>query len=192
MNKEEKICPVERAGMLESKIRRWLQNPHKILKPYIRPGMTTLDMGCGPGFFTLEMAKLTGSSGKVYAVDLQQGMLELLKNKIAQISAANNVVLHKCTENSIGVPDKLDFILAFYMVHEIKDKDNFFKEASELLKPNGLFLLIEPVFHVTAGDFAAMISKAESVGLVRIKKPNLFLSRAAVFKKDNRKNKYSV
>ncbi len=49
---------LEDASALESPFRRLLQNPGRILKKYIRQGMTVLDLGCGPGFFTLEIAKL--------------------------------------------------------------------------------------------------------------------------------------
>lgn len=74
-----RVCPVEKAGGLDNSIRRFLQNPEKILKPHINPGMTVLDMGCGPGFFTIEIAKLLNGSGKVIAADLQAGMLEIVR-----------------------------------------------------------------------------------------------------------------
>ncbi len=74
------ICPVENAGMLDNSIRNFLQNPEKILKPYLQTGMVALDVGCGPGFFSLQMAEMVGESGKVIAADLQQGMLEKLQS----------------------------------------------------------------------------------------------------------------
>ncbi len=52
----ERVCPVALSGSLDNSIRRWLQNPKKILSPYIKEGMTVLDVGCGPGFFSIEMA----------------------------------------------------------------------------------------------------------------------------------------
>jgi ubiquinone/menaquinone biosynthesis C-methylase UbiE len=73
---KNRVCPVSLAGGLDNKIRRWLQNPRKILAPYIQEGMTVLDIGCGPGFFSIEMAQLVGKSGKVFAADLQEGMLQ--------------------------------------------------------------------------------------------------------------------
>jgi len=54
--KSGRVCPVERAGSLDNKIRRWLRNPQKILGPYIDEGMTVLDIGCGPGLFTADFA----------------------------------------------------------------------------------------------------------------------------------------
>ncbi|MBE0646437.1 MAG: methyltransferase domain-containing protein [Bacteroidales bacterium] len=80
--KDPYICPVELSGSLDNRARRWLQNPSKILAPYINPGVKILDIGCGPGFFTLEMARLTGSGGAVVAADLQQEMLEKVRQKI--------------------------------------------------------------------------------------------------------------
>ena len=56
-------CPVEMAGSLDFRLRRQFQNPQKILAPYIREGMTALDMGCGPGFFSIDMAQMVGKSG---------------------------------------------------------------------------------------------------------------------------------
>jgi 2-polyprenyl-3-methyl-5-hydroxy-6-metoxy-1,4-benzoquinol methylase len=56
-----RVCPVERAASLDNRIRRWLQNPQKILRPYIEKGMTVLDIGCGPGFFSIDMAQLVAN-----------------------------------------------------------------------------------------------------------------------------------
>jgi ubiquinone/menaquinone biosynthesis C-methylase UbiE len=63
------VCPSRFAGSLDNSFRRWLQNPQKILKPYIKEGMTVLDLGCGPGVFTLELASLVHESGKVYIIE---------------------------------------------------------------------------------------------------------------------------
>ena len=70
------VCPSRHAGSLDNSFRRWLQNPQKILAPYIKEGMTVLDVGCGPGFFSVEIAKMVGKNGKVISADLQDGMLE--------------------------------------------------------------------------------------------------------------------
>ena len=139
MKKEETpyVCPAEFAGSLDNSFRRWLQNPQKILKPYIKQGMSVLDLGCGPGVFTVEIAKLVGESGKVVAADLQDGMLKIVAGKITGTTLEKRVVLHKCQENSIGLDEKMDFILAFWMVHEVPDHDRLFEELKSILKPGG-------------------------------------------------------
>ena len=81
------VCPVKRASSLDNRIRRWIQNPQKILSAYIKEGMTVLDVGCGPGFFSIDMAQMVGESGSVIAADLQEGMLEKLR-------APNKMTLH--------------------------------------------------------------------------------------------------
>ena len=74
-NYKSKVCSVESAGALDIQLRKLIQNPGKILKPFIKEGMTVMDLGCGPGFFTIEMARMVGKNGNVTAVDLQEGML---------------------------------------------------------------------------------------------------------------------
>jgi len=56
-DKDPYVCPAEFAGSLDNSFRRWLHNPQKILKPYIKEGMTVLDLGCGPGVFTVLLSK---------------------------------------------------------------------------------------------------------------------------------------
>jgi len=69
----ERICPVGQAWSLDNRLRRWLQDPRRILAPHVREGMTALDLGCGPGFFTLDLAWLVGPAGRVIASDLEPG-----------------------------------------------------------------------------------------------------------------------
>jgi len=144
-----RICPVEMAGSLDLKIRRWVQNPKKILKHYIQEGMHVLELGCGPGFFTIDIAQMIGKKGKVIAVDLQEGMLQKVRDKIKGTKLEKRIILHKCDENKIGISKKVDFILLFYMVHEVRDKESLFTEIESILKPNGKILIVEPPFHVS-------------------------------------------
>ena len=183
-NDKNRVCPVELADSLDSKIRRWLQNPHKILTPYIKEGMTVLDVGCGPGFFSVEMAKMVGSNGKVIAIDLQEGMLQKLFNKIKGTELEKRIKLSKCEQNKINVTEKVDFILTFYMVHEVPDKNSFFKQLHNTLSDKGLFLLVEPkLFHVSRKEFESTIKLAENNGFERYQGPSLFASWSAILKK---------
>jgi ubiquinone/menaquinone biosynthesis C-methylase UbiE len=176
-----RVCPVELANSLDSKIRRWLQNPQKILSPYVKEGMKALDVGCGPGFFSVELAKMVGANGKVYAADLQEGMLQKLKNKIRGTSLEKIIQPIKCEKDDIVVPEKVDFILAFYMVHEVPDKDRLFATLKNFLNEKGEFLIVEPkLFHVSKKEFAFTISKAEAVGFKSAEGPKLPFSFSSV------------
>lgn len=181
MNIEDKsVCPVEIAGGLDNEIRRFLQNPKKILAPYIRKGMTVLDLGCGPGFFTIEIGRMLHNSGKVIAADLQQGMLNKVKAKIEGTILEQNIQLHKCQPDSIGLTEKVDFILAFFMVHEVPDHDKLFSEVKTMLKPGGRMLIIEPNFHVSKKSFNTMIDKIRDHNLTEINQPKHFLCRSVL------------
>jgi ubiquinone/menaquinone biosynthesis C-methylase UbiE len=172
------VCPAEFAGSLDNSFRRWLHNPQKILKPYIKQGMSVLDLGCGPGVFTVEIAKLVGESGKVVAADLQDGMLEIVAGKMKRTTFEQRVVLHKCQENSIGLVEKMDFILAFWMVHEVPDHDRLFEELKSILKPGGKLYIIEPKFHVGNSAFQKMSDGLVRTGFKIVDRPKVFFSRA--------------
>ena len=182
-NKKEHVCPVEIAGHLDSGIRRWLQNPEKILRPYIEEGMTVLDMGCGPGFFSIDMAQMVGKSGRVIAADLQEGMLQKVRDKIKGTEFEKRITLHQCEKNKIGVSEYVDFVLLFYMVHEIPKKKEFFSEIETILKPGGQVLMVEPPFHVSKSAFKEIVRKARDVGFASVKGPNMLFSKTMVLKK---------
>lgn len=180
MENNHRVCPVERAGGLDSSARRLFQNPGRILKPFIRKEMTVLDLGCGPGFFTVEIAKILQESGMVIAADLQQGMLEKLRQKIQGTEFENKIQLHKCEANKIGVNEKVDFVLAFWMIHEVPDQVKLFEELKSILKPGGRIYIIEPKFHVSKKSFAEMLSKAENIGFEIIERPKVLFSRSVI------------
>jgi ubiquinone/menaquinone biosynthesis C-methylase UbiE len=146
--------------------------------------MTVLDVGCGPGLFAIEMAQMVGKSGRVIAVDLQEGMLEKLRNKIQGTELAERITLHRCKEDRIGVSDNVDFALAFYMVHEVPNQQEFFEEVRSILKPGGLLLIGEPPFHVSKGAFEKTVSKARNVGFRPVGRPRIFLSKAVLLRKE--------
>jgi ubiquinone/menaquinone biosynthesis C-methylase UbiE len=185
MNNSNQVCPVERAGALDLSIRRLVQNPTKILKPYLNIGNKVLDFGCGPGFFTFDIARLVGESGLVFAADLQPGMLQIVEKKIIAREMQNRIQVHKCKESSIGLNDKVDFILAFYMIHELPDQDQTFSEFKKILNPNGKILIIEPNFHVTKYDFDKMLDRLDKAGFKITDRPKIFFSRSVVMQPDS-------
>ncbi|HTY61761.1 MAG TPA: class I SAM-dependent methyltransferase [Acidobacteriota bacterium] len=181
---KNRVCPVSLAGGLDNKIRRFLQNPRKILNPYIEEGMTVLDIGCGPGFFSIELARMVGKSGKVIAADLQEGMLHKIRVKIQGTELEERIRLHKCETNKLGLLEKVDFVLAFYMVHEVPDQQGFLNEIKSLLKPNGRILIIEPPFHTSKKSFDEIVRKALDAGLKIIDRPKIFPNKAVIVQND--------
>jgi ubiquinone/menaquinone biosynthesis C-methylase UbiE len=180
---KNRVCPVERAGKLDNRFRRWLHNPRKILGPHLKEGMTVLDVGCGPGFFTIDIAHLVGKSGRVIAADLQEGMLKKLRDKIQGTELEARVFPHQCQKDRIGVTEPVDFVLAFYMVHEVPDQGQFFKEIAAILKPGGQVLVVEPPFHVSRRAFEETIGIAQKTGFLVGERPKVFFGRAALLRK---------
>lgn len=183
-NTQVHVCPVEHAGSLDSRIRRFLQNPRRILAPYVKEGMTVVDLGCGPGFFTLDLAEMVGESGRVIAADLQEGMLEKLRRKIQGTALEGRITLHRCQPSHMGVPAGIDFVLAFYVVHEFPDVTPLFEEIRSVLNPNGRMLIVEPPLHVSRKAFEAMLRKARDAGLVPVAPPRMRINKTVILKRN--------
>jgi ubiquinone/menaquinone biosynthesis C-methylase UbiE len=146
--------------------------------------MTVLDLGCGPGFFSVDMAHMVGRSGRVIAADLQEGMLRKLRDKIQGTELEERVTLHKCEENKIGLSEDVDLIFAFYMVHEVPDQGGLFREMGSILKQNGRVFIIEPPFHVSKTAFEETIGRARAAGFRPVGKPKVFFSRTVMLGKN--------
>jgi ubiquinone/menaquinone biosynthesis C-methylase UbiE len=178
----QRVCPLENAGSLDRVWRKLIQNPKRILGGYVKEGMTVLDIGCGPGFFSKEMAIMVGKTGHVFSSDLQAGMLQRLKSKIQGTKIEGRITLHKSEEDRIGITEHIDFVLAFYMVHEVNNQLAFFREIKSILKPSGLLFVIEPIFHVSKEAFENTIKNAKESGFTPHKEKKVFLSRAIILK----------
>jgi ubiquinone/menaquinone biosynthesis C-methylase UbiE len=167
--------------MLDNPLRQFFQDPEKILRGHVRPGMTAVDIGCGPGNFTRAMAELAGTGGHVIAIDVQEEMLRYAGKKCEKDRSGAPVTWHRCRPDSLGITAAADFALSFYMVHEVPDMDRLFDEVSMLLKPGGHYLVVEPVFHVTDAMFEETLEAAARAGFVAEEQPEISLSRAVLF-----------
>jgi SAM-dependent methyltransferase len=180
------VCPWWVGYFLASPLRRWLHNPTEILSPYVREGMTVLEPGPGMGFFTLPMARLVGASGRVIAVDVQPRMIASLKRRAAKANLLDRIDARVTSADTLAIADlasKVDFTLAFAMVHELPDADRFFREVAAVSKTGAKLLLAEPRGHVSEAKFAAELSAAATVQLVFNSPLTIRSSRAALLVK---------
>jgi ubiquinone/menaquinone biosynthesis C-methylase UbiE len=177
----ERTCPPWLSFTLTNALRRMFHNPLTILSGFIKPGATVLDVGCGPGFFTIPMAKMVGQQGLVIATDISQKMLAKVKRRAKKAGLSVRIHLHLSERNRLGIGQKVDFALAFWMAHEVWSLERFFAEIQASLKPNGVFLLVEPRIHVPEERFNEIVAAAKNVGLKPYGEESIRLSRAVVF-----------
>jgi ubiquinone/menaquinone biosynthesis C-methylase UbiE len=180
---KNRVFPVEEAKYLDRSIRKWLQKPNKILGNWVKEGMTVLDFGSGTGYFTTEIAKLVKETGKVLAVDLQQGMLDIIRHKIEGTDLEKRISLIKCETRTINVQEMVDMVFAFYVVHEVPNKNKFLMEVKSILKPSGILMIVEPMGHVGKREFEELIKWAEETGFHILSSPKIFFSHSVVMEK---------
>ena len=176
------VCPRWLCFTFDNVFRKLLHDPYKILQPYIKEGDTVLDVGPGIGYFTIPMAKLVGDRGRVIAADIQQEMLTAIKKRAKQRDVEGRIILQLSSSDSLNVKTKVNFILAFWMVHEVSDKPLFLTQLRSLLKDDGRFLLVEPKFHVTKRKFTASVRLALKAGFALDDSPQISLSKSALFR----------
>src|SRR5215469_3587791 len=183
----ERVCPWWLGYFLASPLRRLWQDPGKLLAPYIREGMTVLEPGPGMGFFTQELARQVGPAGHVIAVDIQPRMLKGLKRRLSNAGLASRVDVRLATEDSLGLSDvvgKVDFTLAFAMVHEMRDSARFFAEAARASKPGAHLLLAEPSGHVANEKFQKELEEAAQAGFTVVERPTIGHCQAVILRKN--------
>lgn len=178
-----RVCPWWIGYFLLSPLRRLWQDPHTILSPHVTEGMTVLEPGPGMGFFSLELARLVGPAGRVVAVDVQPKMLARLRSRAERAELAGRIETRQATESGLGIGDlseKVDFVLAFAVVHELPHGNAFFAEVAKALVPGGRLLLAEPRGHVSEDEFQKTIAGAVAAGLRVVERPAIPHSRTAM------------
>jgi len=180
---DHRVCPWWLGPLLANPLRKLVQDPRRILSPFVSAGMTALEPGPGMGFFTLELARLVGPRGRVVAVDVQPRMLDGLRRRAGRAGVLDRVDLRIAPPSGLGVADlagRVGFVLAFAMVHELADPAAFFSEAAAALAAGGRLLLAEPGGHVSEQAFAATLRAASLAGLRSQAGPVVWRSRTAL------------
>jgi len=179
------ICPWWLAYTFDNPLRWFLHDPYAILRPYLREGMTTIDLGCGMGYFSRAMAKIVGDAGTVISVDLQKEMLAITRKRAEKDGVARRIRFLLAKDDDIGFTGQVDFALAFWMVHEVTDTRKFFLQVYTILKPTGTFLIAEPKMHVTRARFEEILSCALDTGFMISATPSVRLSRSVALSKSS-------
>lgn len=133
--------------LLDSDFRRRMQPPDKLIqRSGIKKGMRVLEIGCGSGAFTTFVARAVGAKGKVYALDIQEKMLEQLKNKLLKPEnkdIKNIELIHKSAYELPFEDNSLDLVYMITVLPEIPDRNRALKEIKRVLKPGGTLAVTE-------------------------------------------------
>ena len=162
--------------------RRLFHKTGKLFGPYVTSGMTVLDVGCGQGFFTVDLARMVGSRGRVIAVDIQQKNLDIVRRRADRAGVAGRVETVQCEADNIGVGELVDFVLAFWLVHETPDVAAFMKQVRACMKSDSHFLVTEPIFHVKRREFEESVRLAKATALTLCGQPRIWFCRTALFR----------
>ena len=183
---DRELCSWWFAYTFDNPVRRLLHKPEKVLGPYVKEGMTVVDIGCGMGHFSIGMAKLVGGNSRVIAVDLQQKMLDRVKRRAVRGGVDDRISLRLCKVGDIGVSEQVDFVLTFWMVHEVPDAKVMFGQIHAILKDGGRWLLAEPKLHTSLDRFEKILSEAVESGFTVVARPSVTMSYAAVLEKSRK------
>lgn len=140
----ERFDPSRADHLLDPARRAW-HDPDRIL-PYLdlRPGSVVADVGCGPGWFTLPLARRVAPGGLVYAIDVEERMLERLSRRIREENLTNVRPVLAEEEDEFPVPSSsCDAALVASVYHEVDPTSSFANEVRRILKPGGLCLVVE-------------------------------------------------
>lgn len=138
------VMGVGGAAWLERPERETEEAPSKALAALeLKAGMVVADIGAGSGYYTSRMAKLVGTSGRVFATDIQPGMLELLNRRI-QLEGLGNVTPVLGGMEDPKLPDAaIDLAIMVDVYHELQNPQVFLQRLKPVFKPGGRLVLVE-------------------------------------------------
>ena len=138
----KKFDPKEKDRLLSSDRRRQLDTHNVLSLLPLLPYQEVADIGCGPGYFTLPLAKHL-FDGKVYAIDVQQEMLDAAKERIDKVHLTN-VELIRSEENKLKIDNEsVDGALVAFAVHEARNPATFLKQVLKSLRKGGWAAVLE-------------------------------------------------
>ena len=173
--------------VLDSGIRRWVQPPDKTIeRSRIKQGMTVLDLGCGSGAFTTLLARVVGEQGKVYAVDIQPGMLQQLECKLAKAENLDirNVEIKQASAYELPFEDEsFDLVFMVASLQEISDRGRALQEVRRVLKPGRILAVTEFIPDTDYPRRSATIKLCQREGFVLDDNSGNFWNYTIRFKK---------
>ena len=152
-----------------------VRNPYKILNAAgLKKGQKVVEVGCGPGFFTIPAARIVGDEGHVYAVDVHPRAVARVKKKVEKV-ALKNVTPMCINASNTGLPGgSVDLAFLFGLRYIAGGLESVISELHRVVKPGGIIS-----FEKTKGSEAELIEEVKRGGFTYTEKQG----RIFLFKK---------
>jgi cyclopropane fatty-acyl-phospholipid synthase-like methyltransferase len=169
------VMGVGGAAWLERPEREDEEAPSRALDALeLKPGMVVADIGAGSGYYSVRMAKRVGPTGRVFATDIQQGMIDILNRRIAGERLDNVTTVLGGVDDPRLPPRSLDLAIMVDVYHELQSPQVFLQRLRECFKPDGRLVLLEfrkedpriPILEVHKMSVAEVKQELEAEGFV--------------------------
>jgi len=169
------VMGVGGAQWLERPEREDEEAPSKALDALeLKPGMVVADIGAGSGYYSSRMAKRVGPTGRIYATDIQPGMIELLERRIKSEGLTNVTTVLGGMDDPKLPPKSIDLAIMVDVYHELQQPQIFLQRLKEAFKPGGRLVLLEfrkedpkiPILEVHKMSVEEVRQEMEAEGLV--------------------------
>lgn len=172
------------ARFIDNPLRMWVQNPAKVMDQMgIHQGMRVLELGPGPGFFTLEASRRVGNSGRLYCLDIQPELIARLKCRIERDGLENVALMVGDTAALPFADDSLDLAFLVTVFGEIPNKDEALRELHRVLRLGGILsvseILVDPDYSLPG----TIISQADKAGFESVQQFGNFFIYLLNFRK---------
>ena len=111
----------------------------------LRPGQDVADIGAGTGYFSVRFAKAVGPGGKVFAVDIDQGLIDHLNERAKDAGLSNLEAVLAPTNDPLLSEKSLDIVFVCDVIHHVQDRQGYYAKLSGALRPGGRLAIVD--FH---------------------------------------------
>ena len=167
------------ARMEEPERATWQKPDEVVAALQLKPGQTACDIGAGPGYFAIRLARAVGESGQVFGVEVEPRMLEALRKRLETAHVRNLTPVLSLAGDPLLPPNACDLILIVDTYHHFPDGPGYLRRLVRSLRPGGKIVNIDfhkrelplgpPVEHKVSRE--AFLKDAEEAGLKPVAEP---------------------